>query len=79
MEDLHLKADILALNQDKVMAYIAPEEVAIVKPPDLPPLPLKSEEDFEQFEHYLKKSSNFSRTVGIFTPILSNYYYFKLY
>jgi len=72
VEELHQKVDVLSLNFQKIMAHIAPQETAIMRPEGMPSLPLKGEEDFDQFEKYLKDEVSFNQTVRKFCFIFLN-------
>lgn len=48
----------------KLIAFILPHEREMVRPDNLPPLPLKSINDFQKFEEFLKKPGNMSAMVN---------------
>lgn len=51
--ELSSKLDIVLLNQARLFAMLAPEEEYIERPSNLPPIPLKTLDDFYEFEKFL--------------------------
>lgn len=49
---------MILLNQARLFALLAPEEDLVERPPNLPPIPLKSLNSFSEFEDFLKEPVN---------------------
>lgn len=67
MTSVSSKMDVQALNSQRVLTSLLPEEEIIVTPADLPALPLKDEESFNQFEDFLSNELAFTRMVSLHT------------
>lgn len=59
--------DVQALNSQRVLTSLLPKEEIIVTPADLPALPLKDEESFNEFEDILSNELAFTRMVSFHT------------
>lgn len=64
IDEISGKLDVCIANQMKLIAFILPHEREMVRPDNLPPLPLKSINDFQKFEKFLKKPENMSAMVN---------------
>lgn len=72
-QEISSKLDMVIMNQCKLNRYLLPHEKRIVRPTDLPALPLTTKEELKKFEKYLLKDDNLGATVNIF---FSFYYMF---
>ncbi|KAK3929696.1 Nucleolar MIF4G domain-containing protein 1-like protein [Frankliniella fusca] len=61
LQEISSKVDVLTMNQQRILANIAPEEEMLIRPHDLPPLPLRTNDDFMKFEDFLREETAFSR------------------
>lgn len=52
------------MNQGRVNVALLPHEKKIVRPYNLPPLPLKSVNEMKEFNKFLENSVNLSATVS---------------
>lgn len=64
INEISSKLDISIANQMKLMAFLLPHEREMIRPHNLPALPLKSVNDFWKFEKYLKDPENMSAMVS---------------
>lgn len=65
-QEISSKLDMVIMNQCKLNRYLLPHEKIIVRPTDLPALPLTTKEELKKFEKYLLKDDNLGATVNIF-------------
>ena len=66
LEEFNRKWDCLNMNIAQILHHVAPDEASVIAPNGLPSLPLKTEQDFEAFEIFLRNDLNFTATVSIF-------------
>lgn len=64
IDEISSKLDVSIANQMKLMAFLLPHEREMIRPHNLPALPLKSVNDFWKFEKYLKDPGNMSVMVN---------------
>lgn len=65
MQEESSKTDVLGMNVARILHNVAPEECAVVRPPGLPSLPLKDDDEFTSFEVFLNQSVNSTSVVSI--------------
>lgn len=65
MASLSSKIDVVLMNQGKILKYLAPQQSIVVRPDNLPALPLTALEDVDQFEEFLSCPANFNAVVSI--------------
>lgn len=63
-QEISSKLDIVIMNLSRLNRFLLPNEKRIVRPTDLPSLPLKTNEELEQFEIFLSKGDNITATVS---------------
>jgi len=68
-QEISSKLDMVIMNQCRLNRYLLPHEKRIVRPADLPALPLTTEEELKKFEKYLSKDDNAGATVNVFLLI----------
>ncbi|KAL6416906.1 hypothetical protein ACFW04_005423 [Cataglyphis niger] len=60
IDEISSQLNISIINQMKLMAFLLPHEREMMRPHNLPALPLKFVNDFWKFEKYLKDPENMS-------------------
>ncbi|XP_011688260.1 PREDICTED: uncharacterized protein LOC105450208 isoform X4 [Wasmannia auropunctata] len=63
IEELSSKVDVTIMNQARLNRSLLPAEKRIVRPPDLPTLPVHTEDDLKAIERFLDDVSNLAATV----------------
>ncbi|XP_032675726.1 uncharacterized protein LOC116846249 isoform X2 [Odontomachus brunneus] len=66
LQEISSKLDFVMMNTTKILTHLAPEESLLLRPNNLPALPLKSVNEYETFEEFLNNSTNFSAVVQYF-------------
>ncbi|XP_011689061.1 PREDICTED: uncharacterized protein LOC105450762 [Wasmannia auropunctata] len=61
-QEISSKLDVIIMNQCRLNRYLLPHEKRIVRPADLPALPLTTQEELKKFEKYLSKDDNVGAT-----------------
>lgn len=74
-QEMSSKLDVLIMNQCRLNRHLRPNERRIVKPTDLPALPLTTE---EKFEKYLSKDDNTGATVNVLFPIIHVFFIYLI-
>lgn len=74
VDEISSKLDVSIANQMKLIAFLLPYEREMIRPPNLPALPLKCINDFWKFEKYLKDAGNMSAMVNCSDIIIYNCY-----
>lgn len=67
LQEMSNKVDILLINQEKILRKLFPGEQALVRPKNLPQLPLQTHDAFNAFEKFLQNDTNFNAAVSIVT------------
>lgn len=68
--------DICLMNQEKINRFLLPGEKVVKRPPNFPSLPVNTEVQLSDVEHFLTDDNNLSAAVCC-TIII--YYYFMLF
>jgi len=68
-QEISSKLDMVIMNQCRLNRYLLSHEKRIVRPADLPALPLTTEEELKKFGKYLSKDNNAGATVNVFLLI----------
>ncbi|XP_071580466.1 uncharacterized protein [Temnothorax nylanderi] len=66
LQEISSKLDFVMMNTTKILTYLAPEESLLLRPDNLPALPLKSVDEYDKFEEFLNDGTNFSTVVQYF-------------
>lgn len=77
-QEISSKIDMVIMNQCRLNRFLLPQEKRIVRPSDLPALPLRTEEELNKFEKYLSKDDNATATVSTISFVIYfSYLFFK--
>ncbi|CAL1689822.1 unnamed protein product [Lasius platythorax] len=61
---------MIIINLCRLNRFLLPHEKIIIRPADLPALPLTTEEELEKFEKYLSKDDNAGATICYMSQII---------
>lgn len=64
LRDISSKLDILLINQRRILNEIFPGEAIVERPENCPPLPLRDEKSFKEFNKFLKNKIAYSQFVS---------------
>lgn len=64
LQEMSSKIDILLINQERILRKLFPGEQAVVRPKNLPQLPLQTHEAFNAFQKFLQNDINFNAIVS---------------
>lgn len=65
VEELSSKVDVTIMNQTRLNRSLLPAEKRIIRPSDLPALPVYTEDDLKAMERFLEDESNLSAMVSL--------------
>lgn len=65
LQEVSSKVDIILINQERILRKLFPGEQAVIRPKNLPQLPLQTHEAFNAFQKFLQNDINFNATVSI--------------
>lgn len=69
-QEISSKLDMIIMNLCRLNRFLLPHEKRIIRPADLPALPLTTEKEFEKFEKYLSNDDNAGATVNKYFSLL---------
>ncbi|XP_029173429.1 uncharacterized protein LOC114942272 isoform X2 [Nylanderia fulva] len=69
-QEISSKLDMITMNLCRLNRFLLPHEKRIIRPADLPALPLTTEEELEKFEKYLTKDDNAGATICYMSQII---------
>lgn len=69
MEEINSKVDVTIMNQTRLNRSLLPTEKRIIRPPDLPALPVYTEDGLKALEIFLEDNSNLSAMVNLMFSI----------
>lgn len=63
-QEISSKLDIVIMNLSRFNRFLLPNEKRIVRPTDLPSLPITTNEELNKFETFLSENDNITGTVS---------------
>lgn len=77
MQELHNKIDMLITSQGRLSRILLPKESKIQKPVNFPNLPVKTKNEFDEFETFLENDGNVTNAVSNHLNII--FFFYKKY
>jgi len=69
VEEINSKVDVTIMNQTRLNRSLLPAEKRIIRPSDLPALPVYTEDGLKALEKFLEDNSNLSAMVNLMFSI----------